>query len=764
MQPAGTAASAPPSPPPHAKRRSPSVRRRLLLLTLGVLLPTSGISMIAAYTIYTEARQSITSAASETARALSLVADREVAYRAGILKTLAASPALDRGDLKAFYEQAKAVSPEIENAIMVTDPQGRTLINTRAPFAWDNVPPSAIGAPPELGRLDARPMASDLYMSKLAQQYSFSVWVPMIRDGEVRFNVSMGSVARQLQRIFDQQQLPSGWVGTLVDSQGQVLARSVDAEHMVGRRATPDMMARLTGDDRGVHETVTLEGTPVYTVFNRAPESGWIVLIGLPRAEMRRPALDALKTMLMISLAMWGVAALAAVWLGRSIEGPVALLQADAEALGAGKVVGPKSTGLAETDVVQGLLARASLDLRDAEANLQQRVRAAVEEAERAQSAALGTQKLEALGRLTGGIAHDFNNLLQTMSSGVQLAGKLATDPRATKALGACERAITKAVKLTRQLMSFGRAQPGHREVVDLPRQVDGLAELLRGAVRESITVEFDIEPGLAPVRIDPVQFELAILNLVLNARDAMKGGGQVTVRAVNRRIESGEVAGLEAGNYVAVAVLDTGHGIAPELLGRVFEPFFTTKPVGEGTGLGLAQVYAFAKQSGGLATVRSSPGHGTTVTLFLPATSEQPLGETPGVQAAPPPQHSGTVLMVEDDALVRGLTAQALEDCGFSVLVASTAADALAIARARDDIDAVLSDVVMPGGMSGVDLVHALAELRPALPALLVSGYAAVLDTTLPVRTIAKPYAVADVARLLAEAIRDARAARPAG
>jgi len=731
-----------------------------MLLTLGVLLPTSGISLYAAYTIHIEARKSLTSAASETARALSLVADREVAYRAGILKTLAASPALDRGDMRAFYEQAKAVSPGADNAVMLTDLGGRTLINTRAPFSVLSVPPAATSAPPELSRIDGRPVVSDLYMSPLVSQNSFAVWVPVIRDGVVRLHVSMDSIASQLQRIFDQQQLPSGWTGTLLDAKGRILARSADADQMTGRTVTPDVLARIELDTRGVNESAAADGRPVFTAFNRAPDSGWTVLIDLPRDELSRPALDALRTMLLISLAMWGLAALAAIWLGRSIEGPVALLQSDAEALGAGNVVRPKPTGLAETDVVQQLLANASRDLRDAEANLQKRVKSAVAEAERAQRAALSTQKLEALGRLTGGIAHDFNNLLQTMASGVQLARKLATDPRATKALGACDRAVGKAVKLTRQLMSFGRAQPGHREVVDLARQFEGLGELLRGAVREGITVEIHAEHGTSPVLLDPVQLELAVLNLVLNARDAMKGrGGTIAVHAFNRRINDDEIAGLAAGAYVAVGVSDTGHGIPAELQARVFEPFFTTKPVGEGTGLGLAQVYAFATQTGGVATVRSEPGRGTTVTLFLPVSSRAPAATVPVQQASPVRAHSGTVLLVEDDSLVRGLTAQALEDCGFSVLVASSAPDALAIAASRHDIHAVLSDVVMPGGMSGVDLVHALRHQRPGLPVILVSGYAAVLDTSLPVHTIAKPYSIEDVARLLSQAIHEAGA-----
>ena len=740
---------------------SPSVRRRLLLLTLSVLLPTSGISLIAAHTIYTEARQSVTTTATYTARALSLVADRELAYRAGILRTLASSPTLDRGDLQGFYDQAKAVAPTYANAVILSDTNGQQLLNTRVPLQSSTPLPRVRIPDQEAGRLEGHPVISDLYMAPIGKQHSFAVRVPVVREGQVRWYVSMGSFASQMQRIFEQQDLPAGWTGTLLDSKGRVVARNLSPEKTVGRSATPDMLDQLAAQNHGTHETVTLDGIPVVTVFNRAPDSGWTVLIGLPRAELSRPALRALGTMLSISLLLSAVAIVAAMRLGRGIAGPVARLQADAEALGNGQRVAETPTGLAETDVVQRLLAKASRDLHEADAKLHSQVREAVAEAERAQRTALGVQKLEALGRLTGGIAHDFNNLLQTLSSGVQLAARLCDDARAQKALATCERAVGKAVKLTRQLMSFGRAQPGHLEVIDLQEQFDGMGDLLRGALRESVALHLSVEAGIWPVKVDPVQLELAVLNLCLNARDAIDGPGEVRVSAGRRSLASGEVEGLDGGDFVTLTIADSGHGIPADMLPRVFEPFFTTKPTGKGTGLGLAQVYAFALQSRGATQVRSTPGEGTTVTLFLPRSGEPVSRPAPARVPAPHPvRFAGTVLLVEDDPLVRGLTSETLENAGYTVLVASSADDALAICAARDDIDVVLSDVVMPGDKNGVDLVRLLRELRPALRAMLATGYAEAPTTPFPVRVIAKPYDMEQLAQWLADEIAASRAA----
>jgi signal transduction histidine kinase len=747
--------SAPDNTASGVPKASSSVRHRLVILVLLVLLPTTCISVIAAYTIYFAERRAMVTAAAETALALSLVVDRELAYRAGVLKTLAASPALASTDLQAFYDQARVVAQETDSAIMLSALDGQQVLNTRLPLAEPSLPKAALFNEPNANDLDGWPRLSNVFMAPVARTYSFAAGIPVSREGQTMV-LSMASPATKLQEIFVKQPLPPGWTGTLVDAQGGIAARNINAEKLVGGSASPNMRALMASapDGQGVRETTTLDGTPVITAFTRAPDSGWSVVIAVPRETMRKAALNALAAMIAAWALLSVIGAVIARRVGRSIAEPVARLQSDAERMGRGEVVEEASTGLIETDVVQRGMSQASRELRAAEALLQTKVLEAVAESERVQRAALSAQKLEALGRLTGGIAHDFNNLLQTMTTGIHLASTLAGDDRARKALAACERAVARAVTLTRQLMTFGSSQPGQLETVALQRRLGGLEELLRGALRESIDLRVDVAADTWPVRVDPVLLELAILNLALNAKDAIAGHGRVEVVAHNRVVVEDEVAGLVAGDYVSISVEDSGHGIPAALLARVFEPFFTTKPVGKGAGLGLAQVYGFARQMGGIATVHSREREGTQVSLLLPRLR----AEAPAAEPVPPTfdeiRHHGTVLLVEDDSLVRGLSADSLQALGFTLLVAGSADDALAIVRSRHDIGAVLSDIVMPGGKSGLDLKAELERLRPALPVLLASGYSDALSPDVAATVIAKPYDVREVARRLSQAM----------
>lgn len=729
-----------------------SIRSRLLLLVLSLLLPTAFFSFLATYVIFDHERRFAASGAMETARALSLVVDREIAFRAGILSTLAASPALDAGDLRAFHAQAKAAVPNFENSIVLLDVDGQQLLNTRVPYASVKLPFSSIKL--EHGSEARDVEVSDLYFAPFGKAFSFAVRQPVVRDGKVRWYIAMGSYASQLQRLFEQQPLPKGWTGSVLDAKGKIVARNIDSANRVGQSATPDMLARLAAETEGVHETQTLDGVPVLTVFTRAPESGWAMLIGLPKAQTREAALRALGMLLIAFLLLTGLGVLGAVHLSRTIAGPVSRLKAHAQGLGRGEPVVETPTGLIEVDIVQRSLARASDDLRAADQRMRDQVRDAVAETERAQAAILNAQRLEALGRLTGGIAHDFNNLLQTMTNGVKLALVLVKDGQARGALTACERAVGRAVKLTRQLLTFASLQPGNLQVVRLHDQLPALRELLQGALRESVEVIVNASPDVHPVELDPVQLELAILNLALNSRDAMPGGGTLGVHVVNRRLGPDEVAGVPMGDYVEIIVTDTGMGIPKEVQSRVFEPFFTTKPVGKGTGLGLAQVYGFAKQLGGGVSLNSVPGVGTEVSLFL-AASRDSLPPVKVLKSQEPASYRGTVLLVEDDSLVRGTTAASLESRGYTVLVASTAADALAIVSSRSDINIVVSDVVMPGGASGIDLLDELERMKPGLSVVLVSGYANTVAGDLRVPIIAKPYDVDELAALLWRQVR---------
>ncbi len=346
---------------------------------------------------------------------------------------------------------------------------------------------------------------------------------------------------------------------------------------------------------------------------------------------------------------------------------------------------------------------------------------------EAAEAALKQAQRLEAIGQLTGGVAHDFNNLLMVVSGNAERLRRLAGgDKRLAGALEAIDMAVSRGADLTRQLLSFSRRQTHETVVIDLPERLPAMRGLLQSSLRGDIAVEVRTAPGLWPVAIDSSEFELALLNLAVNARDAMSGGGRLVISADNVTVGEGpqgrDTLGI-AGDFVAVRVADTGSGIPPEIVGRVFEPFFTTKEVGKGTGLGLSQVYGFARQAGGTATVESTPGQGTTVTLYLPR-STAPLTAQAAPAAAPPARLSERVrvLLVEDNPAVAEVTRDLLAELGYDVVHAADVAAARA-ALERESVDVVLSDIVMPGGANGLDLAREVRQ-RGGPPVVLATGY----------------------------------------
>jgi PAS domain S-box-containing protein len=361
-------------------------------------------------------------------------------------------------------------------------------------------------------------------------------------------------------------------------------------------------------------------------------------------------------------------------------------------------------------------------------------------------------QKMEAVGQLTGGIAHDFNNLLMIIGGSLDMLGRrMADEPRVRMLFDAARQAVGRGAKLNQQLLAFSRRQDLHMEIVQINDLVPTFEHLLDRAVGETVKMEFIEEDALWLCRTDPHQLETAILNLAINARDAMPQGGKLVIKTANRLVDDALASqwGAAAGEYAVISVEDTGVGMSSEVLAHVFEPFFTTKDVGKGTGLGLSQVYGFAKQSGGFVAVTSTPGRGTLIEVHLKRTMEA----RPAVrQVAEAGLETGTgiVLVVEDDAAVRTTTIGMLEDLGYSVLSAETGRAALKIIHANAALNLVLSDVVMPDGMSGVELARQIASLRPELPVLLTSGYTAqrVIPET-PAGELAllkKPFSQADL------------------
>jgi PAS domain S-box-containing protein len=337
-------------------------------------------------------------------------------------------------------------------------------------------------------------------------------------------------------------------------------------------------------------------------------------------------------------------------------------------------------------------------------------------------------QKMEAVGQLTGGIAHDFNNLLMIVGGSIEMIGRrMGDDPKVRTLFDAARQAVGRGAKLNQQLLAFSRRQDLHMEIVQINDLVPTFEHLLDRAVGETVKLEIVQDQDLWLCRTDPHQLETAILNLAINARDAMPQGGRLTIKTANRSVDDALASRWEAaaGDYVVVSIEDTGVGMSPEVLAHVFEPFFTTKDVGKGTGLGLSQVYGFAKQSGGFVAATSTPGCGTLIEVFLKRSMEI-LPEAREIGQASPQKGTGVVLVVEDDAAVRATTSGMLEDLGYSVVCAETASAALELIQANASVDLVFSDVVMPDGMSGVELAQQIVSLRPHLPVLLTSGYTA--------------------------------------
>ncbi len=353
------------------------------------------------------------------------------------------------------------------------------------------------------------------------------------------------------------------------------------------------------------------------------------------------------------------------------------------------------------------------------------------------------SQKLDALGQLTGGVAHDFNNLLMIITGNIHTLKRLAgDDAKGLRAVQAIEKASEHGASLTRQLLTFARRQSVSPQTVDLSERLHSLREVLDTGLGGSVQIHIHVAAGVWPVTVDPGEFEAALVNLVINARDAMPGGGTVTVRASNTRLDDD----IRSGDFVAIQVEDSGTGIPPDVVAKVFDPFFTTKPVGKGTGLGLSQVHGFAHQAGGTVTVESELGKGTKLTIYLPRN----MAEAISGQAEPGSAGSGTVLLVEDNPEVASASTGLLEQLGYAVRWVADAESALS-ALDRDGIDLVFSDIVMSGKMDGLGLARAIKQKHPALPILLTTGYSEALQSAqgdFPI--LRKPYQLHELSRAL--------------
>ena len=361
------------------------------------------------------------------------------------------------------------------------------------------------------------------------------------------------------------------------------------------------------------------------------------------------------------------------------------------------------------------------------------------------------SHKMDAIGQLTGGVAHDFNNLLTPIVGSLDLLRRrYPDDEKAQRLVGGAVQAAERAATLTQRLLAFARRQALKPQPVDTGALIEGMADLLERSLGPTIAIVFELPRHLPPIRVDPNQLELALLNLAINARDAMPGGGKLTIGASSIVADDRNLLELEAGRYVRITATDTGTGMDKATLARAIEPFFSTKGVGKGTGLGLSMIHGLAAQSGGTLRIESAPGQGTSIDVWLPVTDEAVTNAAGGSSEPVQPRSAAKLLLVDDEEVVRTATAEMLRDIGYLVTEATSAAQALASLRGGLEIDGIVTDYLMPG-MNGAQLIQELRRSGKRLPVLLITGYAAKgEDVPAGVPVLAKPFRQADLARHL--------------
>ncbi|WP_156926940.1 response regulator [Azospirillum halopraeferens] len=662
------------------------MRQRILLLIVGALLPlallTAGLGLFAMREQQDRLREE---AVARAERTLTRV-ERVLETQTELLKALARSPTLDGDapDAAAFHEVASRFAAEMPlwRQVILADAGGRQIVNTALPFGTplhdvvdtDGHRRVLSEGRPVIGNVTGPgPLAT-------GPLPTFGIRVPVMRDGAVAMAAVVTIRTEALTAIL-REEAPPPFRAFLIDGANRLVTATATpdrAGHPAGPRATE---ARATADG-GVYDGMAPDGSAVVTAFRKSAATGWSAHVSIPLVVYRAP--------LVHSLWMLGVAALTALVLSASL---VWLLRREIIA--------------------------------------ERRLAGAREQSNR----------LEALGRMTGGVAHDINNLLMVVQGNAELIRRRISglpggeDPRVARNLNAIITAVERGSRLTRDLLVFSRGGGGGTSATfDPAARIRAGLSMIRQSLRGDILLETDLSDGLA-ITADPVQFDVALLNLAVNARDAIAGVG--TVRIAVRGEETA------AGTRVAVSVSDTGAGIAADALPHVFEPFYTTKPVGKGSGLGLSQVYGFAKAAGGGTEIVSTPGAGTTVTVILPLAAASP----PEVPAAPVADRDGMapaarLLLVDDNADVRRVTADLLRDAGMDVVETADAASALE-RIATGGVDVLVSDIRMPGAIDGLTLARRVRECRPGLPVILVSGYS---DLTAQARTagfevLAKPF-----------------------
>ncbi|MFO1188342.1 MAG: ATP-binding protein [Alphaproteobacteria bacterium] len=705
----------------------------VVALVLAAILPVSIALAFVIYLLNEEYRANTEEDLTKIVSEISAATDRDLAEALRLASSLAVSDFIRSADYDRFNAETRrlmTVWPHVAS-ITLTDLATNTyLSHTSLPANRGQPAGSATANQSQVVAAERKPMIFPVRVSgPTVKESLIPIRVPIFdQAGQVTQVLSVTLSAAGLNQQFGRHGIKPEWTGALIGPDFTIAARNRSPTQFVGQRVTPSLEQGLIAKPHGLFKATNQEGQPVYTAFLRSPESGWTVVVGIPAADIESRRSQAMILVIAIGCIAALTGLVAALHVGRRIH-------------------------------------RARMLERNLTRHLEDEVAKRTAELQRNEQLLHQAQKMEAVGKLTSGIAHDFNNLLGVVIGNLDLILEGLSDrpklvPRVTQSIEAAERGAA----LVQQLLAFSRKQTLQPQAIELASLIRRTAEMLRHTLGEQIKLVVDCDRPLRPCFADPGQVESAIINLAINARDAMPKGGTLTISARNVELDTDDLArrrNVAKGAYVMLAVTDTGTGMAPDVLARAVEPFFTTKDTGKGSGLGLSMVYGLATQSRGFFDLRSEPGHGTTVEIGFPVAASGapawPAQAPPASTPAPAPRGgSGPVLLVEDNPRLRATTAAMLRQIGYEPLEAGSADEALAVLARHPEVDLMVSDVILPGHRNGFELAAEAIRLRPQLRALHVSGFANV-DTLAgetsrgAIHLLNKPFRTEDLARAIA-------------
>jgi signal transduction histidine kinase len=768
---------------PIAGGRAWSIKAFVVALIALSAIPLIVLIAALIFNFIQEERTQYHNAALQLAVSAANTLDRDLQGLVATGQALATSRMLALKNYEEFYKQALSVREITGAEVIYKEASGQQIVNTRLP--WGSALPSALPPADRLALETKGPQISDLFMGATAGRMIVSVNIPVLANGDAVGLINLAVVPDRFLRLLQAEAIPPQWTWTVVGRDDRIIARSLQHDRLVGSLAS-ELLRRSATGQQGMYVGHTLEGIDTLSAYGRSKLSGWRVAIGVPIAVVEAPLLSHMRNLL-IATALSLLASLAfGGWLGSHLTRAVRRLADSALKMGDNSFEPSSPSRIKEVNDVGGALTVASDQLHQREAalrsfseSLEQQVQertaelvqshhkllAEVAHREAVEDQLRQAQKMESIGQLTGGIAHDFNNFLAIIYGSLDMIRRRierGEHGNLHRYLDAAREGSQRAATFTQRLLAFSRQQPLTPEPINVNGLVSGMSDLIGHSLGKQIQIETVLAAGIWLTHADQNQLEQSILNLAVNARDAMPEGGKLTIETANCHIDAKYVRenpAATSGQFVMIAVTDTGCGMSSEQIDKAFDPFFTTKPKGHGTGLGLSQVYGFVKQSGGHVKIYSEIGHGSTIRIYLPRfVGQMPNKDAGKIQSGVAlPSGQETILVVEDEDGVRQLTVETVRELGYRVIEAADAKAALRIID-TEDIDLLFTDVVMPE-INGRRLAEEAVRRRPKLKVLFTTGYTknavvhnGVLDPG--VDMIGKPFTIDDLASKLREVL----------